>query len=94
MAIFYKCLNNTSPGLTNDLFNKKEIKYDLRDSNRVEQALCSMTRYGLNSIAYQGAFLWNSLPHDLKDCIDFKSFRKHGSVLEWSCMSLWFLCTL
>ena len=33
----YKCLNNTGPGLTNDLFNKKEIKYDLRDSNRVEQ---------------------------------------------------------
>ena len=33
-------MNNTSPGLTNGLFNKKEIKYDLRDSNRVEQPLC------------------------------------------------------
>ena len=71
----YKCFNNTGPGLTNDLFNKKEIKYDLRDGSRVEQPLCSMTRYGLNSIAYQGASLWNSLPHDLKDCIDFKSFQ-------------------
>ena len=56
----YKCLNNTGPGIKNDIFNKKEIKYDIRDSNRVEQPLCSMARYGLNSIAYQGASLWNS----------------------------------
>ena len=78
----YKCFNNTGPGLTNDLFNKKEIKYDLRDGSRVEQPLCSMTRYGLNSIAYQGASLWNSLPHDLKDCIDFKSFQ--SMIQSWN----------
>ena len=78
----YTCLNNTGPGLTNDLFNKKEIKYNLRDSSRVEQPLCSMTRYGLNSIAYQGASLWNSLPHDLKDCIDFKYFQ--SMIQSWN----------
>ena len=78
----YKCFNNTGPGLTNDLFNKKEIKYDLRDGSRVEQPLCSMTRSGLNSIAYQGASLWNSLPHDLKDCIDFKSFQ--SMIQSWN----------
>ena len=41
----------TKPVLTSDLFNKKDIKYDLKDSNRVEQPLCPMTRYWLNSIA-------------------------------------------
>ena len=47
----YTCLNNTSPCITNDLINKEDIKYDIRDSNRVEQPLCSMTRYGLHFIA-------------------------------------------
>ena len=71
----YKSYDNTGPGLTNDIFIKKDIHYNLRDNSRVEQPLCSMTRYGLNTIVYQGASLWNSLPYDLKNCIDAKSFQ-------------------
>ena len=78
----YKSYNYTGPGLTNDIFNKKDIHYNLRDNSRVEQPLCSMTRYGLDSIAYQGASLWNSLPHDLKNCIDAKSFQ--NMIKSWN----------
>ena len=82
----------------NDFFNKIDIKYDLRDSNRVEQPICSMTRYGLKHIGYQGASLWNPLPHDLKDCINLKSLQSliqscndpvcpcgscHDDVIKW-----------
>ena len=83
LAMFvYKSYNDTGPGLTNDIFNKKDIPYNLRDNSRVEQPLCSMTRYGLNSIVYQGASLWNSLPHDLKNCIDAKSFQ--NMIKSWN----------
>ena len=60
---------------TNDLFNKKEIKYNLRDSSRVEQPLCSMTRYGLNSIAYQGAS-YGTLCHTISRIISISSLSK------------------
>ena len=53
LAMFvYKSYNNIGPGLRNDIFNKKDIPYNLRDNSRVEQPLCSMTRNGLNSIVY------------------------------------------
>ena len=40
----YKSYNDTGPGLANDIFNKRDIHYNLRDNSRVEQPLCSMTR--------------------------------------------------
>ena len=55
-SFVYKCLNSTGPGLINDLFNKKEIPYDLPDNNRVEQPLCSMTRYGLSILSFSKAW--------------------------------------
>ena len=36
----YKSCNNTGPGFTNDIFNKKYIHYNLRHNSRVEQPLC------------------------------------------------------
>ena len=75
VCFVYKSYNNTGLGLTNDIFNKKDIQYNLRDISRVEQPLCSMTRYGLNSIVYQGASLWNSLPHDLKNILVLSPFK-------------------
>lgn len=39
------------------------------------------TRYGLSSVRYIGANLWNNLPTELKRCVDIKLF--HSMLQTW-----------
>ena len=72
----YKCINEVGPASVHDLYSVKTISYNLRDSSRTQQPKSSTTTFGLNSLKYSGAALWNILPVTIKDSVDIKVFKR------------------
>ena len=60
-----KILNDMSPEYLS-LFSKSSIPYCLWDSDELIQQKMRTTTFGINSVLYCGADLWNSLPVDIK----------------------------
>ncbi len=52
------------------LFNIKELKYSLRDSNIIFQPKFEKVTYGKNTFKYYGAHIWNLLPSEIKETAD------------------------
>ena len=77
LAVFvYKCKNEIGPSLVHDIFSSKYISYNLRDHSKLVQPKSNTTTFGINSLRYSGASLWNNkMPADLKETIDFKHFK-------------------
>jgi hypothetical protein len=77
----YKILNNQSPAYLNDLFIIKESQYELRNILPLQQPKYNTMKYGLNSLAYQGASLWNTLDNDIKQANTLKELK--NALLFW-----------
>ena len=71
----YKILDDKSPSYLKDIFNVKNIPYDLRDSNKLIQPLVKTVTYGIKSLRYFGAKLWNGLPTELKSACTLDDFK-------------------
>ena len=47
-------------------FTIKEISYSIRNGNFLKILSARSTRYGTNSILFRACFVWNKLPHSVK----------------------------
>ena len=72
----YKIFSKQSPTVLNDLIRIKDSKYNFRYSNLLQVPQVRTTRYGKNSFRYAAPVLWNSLPDELRVCINFNQFKK------------------
>ena len=79
--LVYKAINNEGPPVLHDLFEKKELNYNLRDSNKINQPLVNTKKFGIHSLRYSGALLWNQLPFDVKNSTDLKTFK--NLIKKW-----------
>lgn len=77
----FKIINGTAPSFLNELFTKKEVKYDYRDNNILIVPEFKTITYGKNSLRYQGTKLWNSLDQEMKNVDSLDEFRK--KVVTW-----------
>ena len=59
----------------NELFEIKEVGYALRKCTRLYQPKKLKTTYGLRSVSYVGAKLWNDLCPFLTDDMDLNNFK-------------------
>ena len=83
MAVeIYKILHDMGPDYLSSLFLKSDIPYQLRDNNKLIQPLKRTTTFGIKSLAYFGAHLWNLLPHHVKDSVSFCNFK--SLIKKWS----------
>ena len=77
MVEVYKCLNNVSPPFIWDHFKQKNNPYNLRNTHLLELlyelSKCKTKIYGLNTILFTEALLWNKLPNHFKEA---KSHQK------------------
>ncbi len=71
----YKALQGLSALCIQNLFNEKKLPYNLRASKIIIQLKCNTTTIGLNSLTYQGAKLWNSLPEHIKTVESVNKFQ-------------------
>ena len=77
----YKCFNGLNPDYLNNLFKQPCLKYELRDSHRLEQPKFNTFTYGLRSFRYYGSKLWNVLPFSVKNTKELHVFKKN--ITEW-----------
>ena len=74
--MMYKLLNNMGPqSLTNLFTYKGETSYNLRN---ISGTLClaqPRTNNLKKSLVYDGSFLWNSIPKEIRESKSLSSFR-------------------
>ncbi len=71
----FKSLNNLNPSFMKDMFEIKEVPYDLRDSHILYQPIFKKITYGKNTFRYHSTHIWNLLPNDLKNSTSISSFK-------------------
>ncbi len=62
----YKAVNGMTPNYMQELFEVKEIPYNLRDPTRTIIPKSNSTTYGLKSLKHEGNKIWNRLSVDIK----------------------------
>ena len=84
----HKSINSLGPHLLHELFNIKETKYNFREPFKIILPKVKTTSHGIQSLRYQGAKIYNSLPAFCKtyDFNDFTCFLKKWCP-ECSCGS-------
>ena len=84
----YKILNDHSAPNLKQLFNKRneaQTSYNLRN-NQTDTILPNpKTEYLKRTLGYNGAKLWNSLPHHLKVAAPISSFKDMIADFEMNC---------
>ena len=71
----FKSLHNLNPSFMNEMFEMKNLTYDLRDSHILFQPKFKKITYGKNTFKYYGAHIWNVLPNNIKTCTDIVKFK-------------------
>ncbi len=77
----FKSLHDLNPNFMKEMFNIKELKYSLRDSNIIYQPKFEKETYGTNTFKYYGAHIWNLLPNEIKETADILSFK--SLIMTW-----------
>ncbi len=76
-----KSLDDLNPKFMKEMFNIKELKYSLRDSNIIYQPKFEKVTYGKNTFKYCSAHIWNLLPNEIKETADILSFK--SLIMTW-----------
>ncbi len=66
----------------NNMFQVKNITYDLRDSNILCQPKFNKIIYGKKTFSYYGTHIWNSLPNNIKESTSLDNFKTMLKALE------------
>ena len=77
----FKIVNKQTPVYLHDLITIKQSFYSFRYSNIAAKPNVNTTRYGLHSVRYGAAKLWNELPNDLRGDISLNQFK--GLISRW-----------
>ncbi len=64
-----------------EMFEKKDVPYDWKDSHILYQAIFKKITYEKKTFKYYGSHMWNLLPNDLKKeqtYVHLRIWLKHG----------------
>ena len=94
----FKSVKKLNPPYLNRMFEIKDIPYETRKPIQLVQPLRHTTTYGLRTISYTGAKLWNDLPFYIEDITemcaqDFKCMLKSWEGPEYKDPSYHFVWT-
>ncbi len=77
----FKALHGSTPTYIRDLFEEKDKIYNLRSTVSLKQPKCNTVTYGLNSLRYKHAKIWNDLPNKIKNSITLAEFK--NQIKKW-----------
>ena len=77
----FKSLNQANPEIMWNIFEYKSMRYTLRSGNTLKLPQANTQRYGLNSLAFRGSLLWNTLPNSLKSAKSVSDFKR--KIKSW-----------
>ena len=76
IAIFvFKSLHGLNPSYCKDMFNFQTHMYNFRNTYTLVQPARRTTTFGLKTISYIGAKLWNCLPNWQENCMILMSLK-------------------
>ena len=75
-TMVYRSLHGLAPNYLSSKFERREIAYDLRDSENKLNVPLPRTDYYKNSFSYSGAIFWNSLPCNLREAESLGQFKR------------------
>lgn len=81
MIEMFKICNKNEPVYNHNLFVFSENTYSMRNNMALVQPKCNSVKYGINSLRYQGAKLWNNLDFSFESDTSLDDFIK--------CISRW-----
>ncbi len=82
MLQIFKCLSEENPSFMWTFFERKHIKYELRTKNLLQLPKRNANTFGVNSLAFKGALLWNTLPDTIKNSNSTAIFKR--MIKEWN----------
>ncbi len=71
----FKSLKNLNPKFINEIFQNKDISYDLRDSSISFQPKFSKITHGKTTLKYYGTHIWSWLPNCIKESTTINNFK-------------------
>ena len=77
----YKCLNSENPSFMWNIFQTKDVAYNLRTQKLLQLPSTNTLSYGNDSLSFRGAILWNTLSDTIKSLATSASFKR--SIKEW-----------
>ena len=75
-TMVYRSLHGLAPNYLSSKFERREVAYNLRDSENKLNVPFPRTNYYKNSFSYSGAILWNSLPCNLREAESLGQFKR------------------
>ena len=78
----FKTFNDLNPPYMKELFQKNSFSYNLRSSDDLLVPRVNQTIFGLKSIRYEGAVLWNHLPKNIKSSDTLGTFKMQ--IKSWT----------
>ncbi len=77
----FKSLNDLNPPFMKEMFDMKQVPYNLRDNNLLTQPKFRKISYGKNSFRYYGSHIWNLLPIEIKNSTTIDHFK--DMIKQW-----------
>ena len=62
----YKTVNGLAPTIMNNIFETKDIEYNLRNKINFKSCRINSVRYGIDSLTNLGPKIWNIVPEEIK----------------------------
>jgi len=81
MLEVFMTLNYLNPSYLWDLFNVKQVEYNLRTKRSSGVTSNKTQTHGANSITFRGSILWNALTDDIKAFTNMAAFKK--KIRSW-----------
>ena len=82
MCEVYKSINHDNPQLMWDLYQIKNIPYNLRGQLLIKLPSARSNTYGTNSLLFKSSILWNTLPNEYKIPNSSQIFKE--KIKEWN----------
>ena len=73
--------NNLSATMMNDIFQPRAVSYNLRSQIDCTRPNVNFEHFGINSLRYMAAKVWDMVPNDMKKVNDIESFKTN--IRKW-----------
>jgi hypothetical protein len=89
----YKVLNDQAKPMDSNFFTRSSSSYALRNQHGLKLPSYKTITYGKHSFKYMGAYIWNNLPREIKECVSLNDLKL--TLREWTgpncnCLSCYF----
>ena len=77
----YKAYNDISPPLVKSIFPRREVPYNLRNSNPFQSSHVNTVFRGTETISFRGPKTWNLVPENIKNAKSLNEFK--AKIRNW-----------